>query len=223
MNVLVTPPNQEQSQIDELDAMDSLGDESHEKTETMIIHQPQPSYIIAEDDAPQTLSLGSAVQEHINRPPAFNSYNNSNSPQIPPEREVLTPEMMAFRSMQQAEERMRKDDEDRKRREIEKKKLASVMPIKGTNLLLAIRDGKTRANLKKAELVKREPNEDGRSKLLKDITSKQNLKHVDASKIAPKEDTSKKEGGIYEILKRREIMGESEDSDSGSEWGSESN
>jgi len=97
------------------------------------------------------------------------------------------------------------------------------MPIKGTNLLLAIRDGKTRANLKKAELVKREPNEDGRSKLLKDSTSKQNLKHVDASKIAPKEDTSKKEGGIYEILKRREIMGESEDSDSGSEWGSESN
>jgi len=122
MNVLVTPPDQDQSQTDELDRLDSYGEESHEKTATVIIHQPQPSYIVAEDDAPQTLSLGSAVQEHIVRPPAFNAYNNV--PQQPPEREVLTPEMMAFRSMQQADERMRKDDEDRKRREIEKKKIS---------------------------------------------------------------------------------------------------
>jgi len=203
--VVVTPPD-EKDQGDELDKMETLNEEAHEKTDTVILHQTQASYPVSDDSSSISRQFAHVTGQHMSEKPK----EESNVP--------LTPEAIAYRSMQQAEDRMRREEEDRKRKDAEKQKMATLMQIKGPGLLQQIRDVQSRGVLKKVEPVKREPARDQRSQMLDAIREKQNLKHVEQTATIVREESKKGEGGIYAILKRREYLEESEESDSGSEW-----
>jgi len=225
MSVVVTPPEKQTSSPDDGDELDNLdtlteeaGNEEHEKTDTVIFkdskpHQGQASYASVPVEEV-------AAGQQLNRPNMLVTITSYDSiPQAKEEemeREILTPEMMAYRSRQQADERMKRDEDERKKNEA--KRVASLMPIKGTGLLAQIRDQQTRLNLNKVEAVKRELPADQRSQLLDSIKSKKTLRHVDSSQAALKEEPKKEEGGIYAVLKRRQYLEESDESESGSGW-----
>lgn len=220
MSVVITPPEKSGSPKDdgdELDNLDTLTEETmneeHEKTDTMIInpniHQAQASYAsVPAEEVP--------AGQQLNRPNmlvTITSYDTiPQAKEEENEREILTPEMMAYRSRQQAEERMKREEEERK------KQKQNAVPVKGSGLLAQIRDQQTRLNLNKVETVKRQLPADQRSQLLDSIKSKKTLRHVDSSQTAAKEEPKKEEGGIYAVLKRRQYMEESEESESGSGW-----
>jgi len=189
--------------------------EEHEKSETVILHQTQASYAAAvnENVNASRPGMGNVADQNTNSQPI----HSDNTP------EVVTPEMMVWRSMQQGEDRLRREEEERKRKaiEAEKQKYAKLMPMKGPQLLQQIRT-LSRDNLKKVEPVKREAPKDQRSDLLDAIRSTKTLRHVETQQSVAREESKKGEGGIYAILKRREYLEESDESDTGSEWGSES-
>ncbi|ETO14169.1 hypothetical protein RFI_23200 [Reticulomyxa filosa] len=211
---------QEDDEGDELDKMQTEIDdnaEEHQKNETVIFnepHQAQSSYAIS-----VTVPTDVPIQQSRPAIPVSSYDAIPQNMEEDDQREIMTPEMMIYRSRQQAEERMAREEEERKK-SAEKQKANNLMPIKGTGLLAQIRDVQSRGNLKKVEQAERVVAQDQRTMLLDSIKSKQKLKHVE-SNPAPKEEPKKEEGGIFEVLKRRKFMEESEES-SGSEWGSES-
>jgi len=194
MNVLVTPPPSKSEEEDELDKMETLNEEAleqHGKSATVILHEAQPSYAGGDDAVQKSMAISSPNPAMISGT-SYNSVSDSGYQMQMPE--VNTKEKMIWLSMQQAEERQRKEDEERKRKAVdaEKQKYANLLSMKGPQLLEQIRDGTSRGNLRKVEPVKHEQPKDQRSQLLDSIRTTKTLKHVEKKKTVLKKSPKKK-------------------------------